>query len=142
MYFPSKKDTWLALIIWGVTLSMGWQMITYKSVVGYIIGLLTIGLILWLWFGTGYKIEEGLIKIRCGPFRNTVKIEEIKRLNATKNPLAAPALSIDRIEIHYGKYEIAIDSPKNVAEFIRILLTKNQYIQGDNNLSNDLNNLS
>jgi len=54
---------------------MGWQMLTYKSVVVYIIGLLTIGLLLWLRFGTGYKIEEGLFKIRCSPFRSTVKIE-------------------------------------------------------------------
>ena len=118
---------------------MGWQMIIYKSVIGYIISLLMIGLLLWLWFGTGYKIEKGLIKIRFGPFRSTVKIEEIKRLNATKNPLSAPALSIDRIEILHGKYGIAIVSPKNVDDFIRILLTENQYIQVDNNLSNDLN---
>ncbi|MGX9930199.1 PH domain-containing protein [Virgibacillus salarius] len=140
MYFPSKKDNWLALIIWGVTLLMGWQMITYKSLVSYIIGLLIICLLLWLWFGTGYKIEEGLIKIKSGPFRSTVKINEIKRLNATKNPLAGPALSIDRIEIIHRKYDISIVSPKNVAEFIRVLLTENQYIQVDNNLSNDKNN--
>ncbi|WP_240455762.1 PH domain-containing protein [Virgibacillus sp. Bac332] len=69
-----------------------------------------------------------------------MKINEIKRLNATKNPLAGPALSIDRIEIIHRKYDIAIVSPKNVAEFIRVLLTENQYIQVDNNLSNDKNN--
>ncbi|MGY0692348.1 PH domain-containing protein [Virgibacillus sp. FSP13] len=140
MYFPSKKDTWLALIIWGVTILMGWQMITYKSVVIYIIGLLTIALLLWLWFGTGYKIEEGLIKIKSGPFRSKVKIEEIKRLNATKTPLAGPALSIDRIEILHRKYDVAIVSPKNAADFIRILLNENKYIQVDNNLSNDKKN--
>ena len=132
MYFPSKKDIWLAFIIWGVILliiliyifggePIGWQIITYKSVLGYITSLLIIGLLLWLWFGTGYKVEGGLIKIRYGPFRSTVKIEEVKKLSATKNPLAAPALSIDRIEILHGKYNMAIVSRKKTffVEFIK-----------------------
>ena len=150
MYFPSKKDIWLAFIIWGVILliiliyifggePIGWQLITYKSVLGYIMSLLIIGLLLWLWFGTGYKVEEGLIKIRYGPFRSTVKIEEVKKLSAIKNPLAAPALSIDRIEILHGKYNIAIVSPKNKTDFIRILLTENPDIQVDKNLFNHQN---
>ncbi|WP_186673837.1 PH domain-containing protein [Sporosarcina sp. BP05] len=150
MYFPSKKDIWLAFIIWGVILSIilvyifggepiGWQIITYKSVLGYIMSLLIIGLLLWLWFGTGYKVEEGFIKIRYGPFRNTVKIEEVKKLSATKNPLAAPALSIDRIEILHGKYNMAIVSPKNKTDFIRILVTENPDIQVDKNLFNHQN---
>lgn len=150
MHFPSKKDIWLAFIIWGVILliiliyifggePIGWQIITYKNVLGYIMSLLMIGLLLWLWFGTGYKVEEGLIKIRYGPFRSTVKIEEVKKLSATKNPLAAPALSIDRIEILHGKYNMAIVSPKNKIDFIRILVTENPDIQVDKNLFNHQN---
>lgn len=150
MYFPSKKDIWLAFIIWGLLFliiliyifggePIGWQIITYKSVVGYIMSLLIIGLLLWLWFGTGYKVEEGLIKIRYGPFRSTVKIEEVTKLSATKNALAAPALSIDRIEILHGKYNFAIVSPKNKTEFIRILVTENHNIQVDKNVFNQKN---
>ena len=104
---------WLACIIWGIILliiliyifggePIGWQIITYKSVLGYIMSLLIIGLLLWFWFGTGYKVEEGLIKIRYGPFRSTVKIEEVKKLRATKNPLSAPALSIDKLVVAHS----------------------------------------
>ncbi len=150
MYFPSKKDIWLAFIIWGVILliiliyifdgePIGWKIITYKSVLGYIMSLLIKGMLLWLWFGTGYKVEEGLIKIRYGPFRSTVKIEEVTKLSAVKNPLAAPALSIDRIEILHGKYNMAIVSPKNKTDFIRILVTENPDIQVDKNLFNHQN---
>ena len=109
-------------------------MIVDKSIMIYIVGVLTITLFLWMWFGTSYKIEEELLKIKSGPFRSTMNIEDIKRLKATKTLLAGPALSIDRIEILYNKYDLAIISPKNKTEFIRALLTKNKYIEVGNNL--------
>lgn len=96
--------------------------------------VLIVGPLMWMWFGTGYKIEDGLIKTRCGPFRSTVNIKEIKKLGTTRNPLSAPALSLDRMEIKYGVYRLAIVSPKDKAEFIRVLLLENPDIQIDNNL--------
>jgi len=134
LYFPSKKDTWLALVIWGVVILMGWQMVSYKSLLWSMLSLLIIAYLLWLWFGTGYKIEGRVIKIRSGPLRRTVKITEITKISATKNPLSAHALSIDRIEIMYGKYDTAIISPKNKAHFINVLVTENPDIQVDKNL--------
>lgn len=119
---------------------MGWQVIVDKSVMIYIVGVLTISLLLWLWFGTSYKIEEELLKIKSGPFRSTVNIEDIKRLNATKTLLAGPALSIDRIEILHKKYDIAIVSPKDRTEFVQALLTKNKCIEVDNSLFNEKKN--
>nr|WP_246384388.1 PH domain-containing protein [Gracilibacillus halotolerans] len=89
-----------------------------------------------MWFGTGYKIEDGLIKIKSGPFKSTVRIKEIEKLSATRNPLSAPALSIDRIEILHGMYNIAIVSPNNKTEFIRILVNENSNIHVDENLIN------
>lgn len=142
MCFPSKKDVWFGLIIWGFVLFMiaayvfggepiGMQFITYNSIAGYVLSVLIIGLLLWLWFGTGYKIEGGFIKIKFGPFQSKVKIAEITKLRATKNPLSAPALSIDRIEILYGKYGTALVSPKNRVQFIKTLLAENPGIEVD-----------
>lgn len=140
MYFKSKKDIWLALLIWGVTILMGWLMIVDKSVLIYIIGILTIALLLWLWFGTSYKIEKELLKIKSGPFKCTVKIEDIKKLNATRSLLTGPALSMDRVEILYKKYDIVIVSPKDRIEFIQTLLTKNKCIEVDNSLFDEKTN--
>lgn len=103
----------------------------HKSVIGLIISLITIGFLLWSWLGTDYKIEGGLIKIRCGPFKSTVKIEEIEKVSATNIPLSAPALSFDRIEILHGKYNTTIGSPKDKSGFIRVLVTENPAIQTD-----------
>lgn len=142
MYFSSKKDIWFFLIFWGFILFIiffyifggepfGWQIITYKSVPGYIISALMIGILLWMWFTTGYKIEKDMIEVKSGPFNSTIKIEEIKKINITKNPITAPALAIDRLEITYGKYKVIYVSPKKEREFLDLLLTINPRIQAD-----------
>lgn len=145
MYFPSKKDIWFGLIFWGLILFIlsiyifgsdpfGMQLITYNSLLGTIISVLIIGLLLWMWFGTGYKINGGLLNNHSGPFRSKVRIEEIKKLSKIKSPFTAPALSIDRIEILYGHYEVIHVSPKNEDEFIQLLVKENPNIQLDKNL--------
>src|SRR5699024_1682360 len=96
---------------------MGWLMIVNTPIMVYIIGVLTISLLLWLLFGTNYKIGDGRLKIKSGPFRSTVNIEDIKSMNATKTLLAGPALSVDRIEIFHKEYDLAIVSPKDKKEF-------------------------
>mgnify|MGYP001404321427 CR=1 FL=1 len=141
MYFPSKKDLWLAIVIFGSILlfiisyivgdSIDLAAPNYKIILRLLVGLLIIGLPIWMWFGTGYIVEDGLIKIKCGPFRNTVKIKEIEKISATKNLLSAPALSIDRIEILHSMYNIAIVSPINKTEFVRVLVNENPNIQID-----------
>ncbi len=99
-------------MIWGLILFMiliyifggepvGWQLITYKSIPGYIIAALILTLLLWIWFGTGYKVEGEYLKIRYGPFKSKIKIKEIKKIRRTKNPFTAPALSVDRLEVLY-----------------------------------------
>src|SRR5699024_4103982 len=130
------------LIIWGFVVfiiaayvvggePIGMQFITYNSIAGYVIGVLIIGLLLWFWFGTGYKIEGGFIKIKFGPLTSKVKIADITKLRAVINPLSAPALSNDRIEILYGKYGMALVSPKNRVQFIKMLLAENPGIGVD-----------
>lgn len=147
MYFPSKKDIWFFFMFWGMILFLiflcfvgsepvGFQLITYTSVAGIIINVLIIGLLVWLWFGTGYKVEDGLIKVRYGPFRSSIRIEEIRKLSKIKSPFTAPALSVDRVEILYGQYNVLNISPKNEKAFIQLLVTENPNIQLDKKLSN------
>ncbi|WP_438317028.1 PH domain-containing protein [Sporosarcina sp. FA9] len=142
MYFPTKKDVWFSIIIWGFILFMiliyifggepvGWQLITYKSIPGYIIGALIITLLLWIWFGTGYKIEGEFLKVRYGPFKSKINIKEIKVIRRTKNPFTAPALSVDRLEIQFSKFDVINISPKSESQLIHSLLAINPHIQLD-----------
>lgn len=142
MYFPSKKDKWFFFFTWGFIFFLifmyifggepvGYQFVTYKSVPGYIISALIIVLLVWIWFGTGYKVEEGYVKVKSGPFKSKVKIEEIRKISKTKSPFTAPSLSVDRLEILFGKYDVVHISPKNESKFIRTLLAENPTIQID-----------
>lgn len=142
LYFPTKKDIWFFLIIWGLILfiisiyifggePVGWQLITYKSVPGYILGVSILTLLLWIWFGTGYQVEGKLLRLKFGPFKSKVHINEIKKISRTKSPFTAPALSVDRLEILYGKYDVINISPQNESELIHSLLAVNPNIQID-----------
>lgn len=110
---------------------VGWQLITYKSIPGYIIATLILTLLLWIWFGTGYKVEGEFLKVRYGPFKSKIKIKEIKNIRRTKSPFTAPALSVDRLEILYSTYDVISISPKSESELIHSLLVINPSIQLD-----------
>ena len=135
--FQSKKDIWLAVLIWGVIILMFFMMITEQNIVVYIVGILNNALLLWLWFGTNYKIDDENLIVRSGPFKSTIDIKSIKKLRATKTLLAGPALSIDRIEIQYKRYDSVIVSPKEKNKFIESLLSKNKSIEVDDKLIQD-----
>lgn len=146
MYFASKKDIWFFLMIWGFVFlvflihffgsePIGLQLITYYSIPGYIISGTIIGLLLWIWFQTGYQIDKKNLKVQFGPFKKTIRIEEIEHVNKVRSPFTAPALSIHRLEILYSKYEVTHISPENENEFIRLLMKENPYIQIDKKLS-------
>lgn len=112
------------------------------SVLGYVISALIICLMLWVWFGTEYKIKEGHIKIKSDPFRSTVNIDDVKKLSASNISLSAisyisgPALATDRLEILYGnKYDVVNISPKNEKDFLNTLISKNPDIQIDKSIS-------
>lgn len=135
--FKSKKDIWLAVSIWGVIILMFFMMITERNIVVYIVGILNNALLLWLWFGTSYKIDDENLIVKNGLFKSTIDIKSIKKLRATKTLLAGPALSIDRIEIQYKRYDSVIVSPKEKNKFIESLLSKNKSIKVDDKLYPD-----
>jgi hypothetical protein len=56
------------------------------------------------------------------------EIQKITSVKRTRNPLSSPALSTDRLEIKYGKWDFVLISPKNEERFCEILLEKNPQI--------------
>lgn len=134
MYFPSKRDLWLTLVLWGAALFSIVPAIMDKNFIGLIIGLIIAIFIGWLWFTTGYFIGNGKITIKFGPFKKIVHIKDISKINKTRSPFSAPALSMDRLEINYGKFDGVLISPINEYEFIHLLLQENPNIQVDDRL--------
>ena len=76
------------------------------------------GLPLWVLLGTRYELTPERLLIRCGPFRWTVPLREIRAVTPTRNPLSSPALSLDRLRIDYGRGSSVMISPRDKAGFL------------------------
>ncbi|MGW5980210.1 PH domain-containing protein [Bacillus mycoides] len=125
MEFPSKKDVWLYPILC-IVVGVCFAPIFAGS--EYFLLFFTIPLailFIWSWFSTKYIVGEETITIRSGFVKKCIFTRDIKQISSTKNPLAAYALSFDRLEIVYGSYETEIISPKNKEQFINLVKSKN-----------------
>lgn len=142
MYFISKQDAFYSVAIWGAIAVAFLTMIfpvlltfNISSFVLLVLGLMIIVWLIWIWFSTGYFVENNTLIIQGGPIKQTVDIQEIKKITKEKSILSAAALSIDRLQMQYGNYKYALVSPKQEYEFIKLLLSKNPQIQIDDALS-------
>ncbi len=86
--------------------------------------------VMHLFLTTCYTIEGDQLLIKSGfLFRKTVPIPSIRKIRETNNPLSAPATSLDRLEIVFGKYESVLISPKQKLEFIQHIQTINPAVE-------------
>ena len=121
----SKVDTWLILVAAlaagasvGVAVALLREGGVHVVVMVPVVVVLGTGLPLWTLFGTCYELTPGRLRIRCGPFRWTVPLNEIRAVTPTRNPLSSPALSLDRLRIDYGRGSSVMISPRDQARFL------------------------
>ncbi|MGG0131474.1 PH domain-containing protein [Bacillus tropicus] len=129
MEFPSKKDTWLYPIFFVVIGACFAPIFAGRE---YFLLFFTIPLaivFIWSWFSTKYIVGEETLTIRSGFVNKRIFIRDIKQISNTKNPIAAYALSFDRLEIIYGSHQTEIISPKDKEQFINLVTSKNTYIE-------------
>ncbi|UOE95038.1 PH domain-containing protein [Alkalihalobacillus sp. LMS39] len=133
MYFPSKKDVWMTILIWVCIFAFVFPPIFVAeiTILGMIIPVICAIFLGWVWFQTGYMIESETLFIKCGPIKLLVKIADIEQIRLTKNPFTAPALSMDKIEIQYAPYRTVQISPIDQQQFIEQLLKHNPTIKID-----------
>lgn len=94
-------------------------MLTEKAWAGIAIVACIAAFILHLFATTYYTISGNELKVRSGFLINiTIDINTITKITPTNNMLSAPALSLDRLEIFYNKYDSVMVSPENKEEFI------------------------
>ncbi len=118
MYFPPKKDIWLGIAVWSVTLASILIVTLNKSAWPALIVVIPLVLFVGsLWFGAGYTITNELLEIRCGPFHEKIPFSKIQRIKRTRKFWSSAALSYDRLEIKYS-YGIIFISPLDFSTFI------------------------
>lgn len=68
---------------------------------------------------TSYTIEGLMLTVRSGfLYKRQIDISSIKRVAGTRDPWSAPAASLDRLEILFGRYGSVLISPERKEEFI------------------------
>lgn len=120
--FVSKRDRWLAGLIWLaviVNVVVGIFLLTAMFLAS--LGLfLAAALVLSVLYRTFYRVTNRQIYIHSGPFRWTVDPMHITEVVPTDSPLSAPACSLDRLRIVTTGRSIMI-SPVNKNEFLKTL---------------------
>lgn len=130
MVFKSKIDIWIGAIFFLLPIVMIYAAISERDVVTIIITVLIIIMLALIFFGTKYVIDGEELIIYGGIYKKKIAINQITSLRSTKNPLSAPAMSLDRVEITYNPHmQLALVSPKDKETFIKKLLEVNPAIK-------------
>lgn len=134
--FRSRIDWWLAAIVFGLLGVAAWRIggellgdptLEHWVAAGVVYGIFAATF--WVFASTGYDVGPTDLIVRSGPIRAHVPIASIRRISSSRTILAGPALSLRRLEVEYGKYDVAIVSPKDQAGFIAALTARNPAIE-------------
>jgi hypothetical protein len=128
--FKSKIDLWfivfLALLFGAMLVRLAYDQIW----TGFAFILLTVVFIVYMFSTTFYTIENKKLVIKCGVFYNlSIEIQKIKRVSDSYNIISSPALSFDRLEILYNKFDTVLISPKDKMRFIEAMKKANPEVE-------------
>lgn len=118
--YKSKIDLWLIIILTLVFGGIVIFSIIKKEWIGFIIAIIPT-IFIWNMFRSTYYIitAEELI-IKCGIFyKLVIKITDIRKISESNDLISSPALSIDRLEILYNRFDTILISPKKKYEFLQ-----------------------
>jgi hypothetical protein len=125
--YPSKRDWWLALLLWGTVVVMVFTAILVvrapeslgAKLVAVALCFATVAFLLWTLYGTYYVISDERLVVRSGPFRWRIALDAIQAVEPSRSPLSSPALSLDRLRIRHGPRRRSIlISPDEQQQFL------------------------
>ena len=129
--FPSKVDWWLLAIL-VLTPIPGVVVVVLGAIAGdsaaVVIGLLTTLGLLALYYAVvwpiEYVIEGDVLEIRAGRMRQRTPLADITRIQRSRNLLASPALSLDRLRIDRSRGAYLLLAPADRAGFARAIVER------------------
>ncbi|MFC6996606.1 PH domain-containing protein [Rufibacter roseus] len=136
--FPSTRNWISKLAVWGtivviaVALSFEAQASgpTAVKITLFIFSLLIVGLLLWIWFGTHYRISGNTLHYRSGPLRGSIPINSIRKIQLNKYLWVGlrPALGTAGLILYYNKWDEIYFSPTEKERFVQLLIQVNPKI--------------
>jgi hypothetical protein len=134
MRFPSKVDWWIptCMVLASIGAPLGMTAFGKSQalrdgttlVILAVTILPVLALLLWVMLSTAYVIDGDELVIRCGPTKSSISIASITRIRRSSSPASAPAASLRRLEVHYGRYNEVLISPRDRREFIRAIVER------------------
>lgn len=125
--FRSRIDAVIGLVLLSPICVMGYLLIAgRRDGVGtptlVVVSLAAVvALFGWIVLDTSYEVTERDLLVRSGPQRFRVPLATIRRVRRSHTLLAAPALSLRRLEIDHGSGGLAVISPDREHEFLAVL---------------------
>ncbi len=126
--YPTKVDGWLKFVSAAyIVLSIGlpaWHLGSMISVgepfdSGVIVLPLAVLALMWMIaYPCEYAFEPKSLVVRSGLLRIRIPLLAITRVSPSRNPLSAPAWSLDRLDIRYGRTKRVLISPRRRAAFL------------------------
>ena len=135
MRFPTKVDRSI-----GVALVFGPAVTVFSAIVATtagqpLVGLIPLAVIALVYGGlvipVYYELADEVLVIRFGMARVRVPYRDIRGVEPTDSILSAPALSMDRIRIDYGRDSEAVISPADRDGFLTALAAKVPHLRRD-----------
>lgn len=128
MEFRSAVDWWFYAVTAATTVVVALAMFPLlksgqvgQIAVAGVTALVAVGLPLWLLASTYYRVSAGSLEVRSGPFRWTIPLNEITEVRKSRSALSSPALSLDRIEVKYGRGRSILLSPRDRGGFLKAI---------------------
>ncbi|WP_062543398.1 PH domain-containing protein [Rufibacter tibetensis] len=137
--FSSSKSWVSTLGIWGTTALLFFMLaqeiqspmpLAGKIALG-LFCLLICSLLLWIWFGTYYRIAGETLYFRCGPLHGSIPIQKIRevKLNQYLWSGLRPALGLHGLVINYNRWDTIYFSPAEKEQFLNALREVNPNIE-------------
>lgn len=138
MKFISRKSVFFGVLILGFAaflllfpafgIPLGW--IEQPDFWMLIPCLAIAALLVWLYFGTNYKLTDTELIYRSGPLRGKIPISEIREIVKGKTLYAGikPAMASKGLIVRFGKYDEIYISPATNESFIAEILKRNPRI--------------
>ncbi|HKA86593.1 MAG TPA: PH domain-containing protein [Haliangiales bacterium] len=140
MRYSTKVDRWVFGVVGAafvVELGAAVALVATMKATGVLLALLSlgtfVGIIRLAAWPVIYDIGAGEIRVRCGLWGFVIPIDGIVRVFPSRNPLSAPAWSLDRLQIEYvdraGRKRMALLSPTDRDAFVAELAESDRGLQ-------------
>lgn len=132
MKFKSRRDYFFSLIIIGFNSFL--LIITAHGLISGEIGSKeywtsalifgVVGFVFWIFFGTNYELDQTKFIYKSGPFRGSINLDRIKKIEVGKTMWVGfrPATARKGLIIHYDKFNEIYITPKTNQSFIQEIL--------------------